>query len=57
MRHLLRLDAVQRSPPPAGHGAWLTREAVRHAHCTETVDAPEAAAAFVAKRRPVFIGE
>ncbi|MEU6262894.1 enoyl-CoA hydratase/isomerase family protein [Saccharopolyspora shandongensis] len=35
----------------------LDREAVRHAHCSETIDAAEAAAAFVAKRRPVFIGE
>lgn len=35
----------------------LDREAIRHARCAETADAAEAARAFVAKRRPVYVGE
>ena len=35
----------------------LDNEAARHSRCAETADAAEAAAAFVAKRRPVFVGK
>ncbi|MEV4734839.1 enoyl-CoA hydratase-related protein [Saccharopolyspora sp. NPDC049426] len=35
----------------------LDTESIRHSRCAETVDAAEAAAAFVAKRQPVFVGE
>jgi 2-(1,2-epoxy-1,2-dihydrophenyl)acetyl-CoA isomerase len=39
-----------------GFVEMLDHEAVRHVECTNTEDASEAAAAFVAKRRPVFNG-
>jgi 2-(1,2-epoxy-1,2-dihydrophenyl)acetyl-CoA isomerase len=34
----------------------MDAEALRHTRCTTTADHREAAAAFVAKRKPVFSG-